>query len=99
MTQITRIVAIPLNDLMQRAFTFALGLFGLLFTTASACPLCHTTTADEVRAGIRTTAEDGTVVVAIFSPFLALGIIVGILNRFSAGGYSVNSAHIDQEIQ
>jgi len=59
-------------------------LFTIIFfcsSTAFGCPLCHTTTAEEVRAGILVTSQEGTVILAILGPFLALGIILSVLNR------------------
>lgn len=58
---------------------FALALV-FLPSFALACPLCHTTTAEEVRAGIFATASDATVVLALLVPFWAVGVILAVLN-------------------
>lgn len=69
---------------MGRFSTFLFGSTSMLVTSwAYACPLCHTTTADEVRAGIQATSQDGTVVVALLGPFIALSIVLSLLNRFT----------------
>lgn len=48
---------------------------------AAACPLCHTATAEQVRAGLAATASDPTVLAAATLPFLTIGIVIRLLNR------------------
>lgn len=55
--------------------------FMLMPGAAHACPLCHSDTAEEVRAGIWASFLDGEVVIAILGPFLVLGAAVRILHR------------------
>jgi len=85
---------------VTRQYLFiCMGLFKLLFTsTAYACPLCHTVIAEEVREGIRATAQDGTVILGILSPFLTLAVVMGVLRRFPAGTHSSRISHyLDRE--
>jgi hypothetical protein len=55
-------------------------LMALAPAIASACPLCHSSTAEQVREGIQATAQNGTVLAAMFAPFLAVGIVSGFLH-------------------
>jgi hypothetical protein len=55
---------------------------GLLSSQAGACPLCHSNTAEEVRAGILATAQDGTVLAALLGPFVAMGILLIFFERW-----------------
>ena len=60
-------------------------VLGALFTfNATACPLCHSTTAQDVRAGILATAQDSTVIAALLGPFLGLGLVLGIFHRIES---------------
>lgn len=71
-------------------FTPLLGAFLsiTLSSLAQACPLCHSSTADEVRAGIAATAQDGSVFFALFGPFIILSVVLGILNRLMPDPYT-----------
>lgn len=81
---------------MRSFSTFLLGSFGMLIGNVTyACPLCHTTTADEVRAGIQATIQDGTVVVALLGPFIALSIVLSFLNRCTPDRAPVNASQLD----
>lgn len=52
-------------------------LIALMIPTFSfACPLCHTSTADQVRAGIVSTSLDGSTIIGLISPFVIVGIII-----------------------
>jgi hypothetical protein len=66
---------------MQRTYTILGSAIGLA-RLANACPLCHSNTAEEVRAGILTTAQNSTVVAALIGPFAALALVLALLNRF-----------------
>lgn len=48
---------------------------------AFACPLCHTDTASEVRAGIAASARDAEVLLAMIGPFAVLGLVLAVLNQ------------------
>lgn len=41
-----------------------------------ACPLCHSSTADEVRAGLVSTSLDGITMAALILPFTLLAVAV-----------------------
>lgn len=69
---------------MKRFFPYFGGFIALTAANwAHACPLCHSNTADEVRAGISATAQDGSVFLALFGPFIALSVVLSLLNRFT----------------
>jgi hypothetical protein len=66
---------------MPRSF-LGVVLFVLLKTfPALACPLCHTSTAQQVRAGLVATTQDSSVIMAVTLPFLAIGVVVGVMNH------------------
>jgi hypothetical protein len=52
---------------------------------AFACPLCHTSTADLVRQGLQVTLQNESIWLAMISPFVVIGVIIGILNRQESG--------------
>lgn len=41
-----------------------------------ACPLCHSSTADEVRAGLLSTSLDGITIAALILPFALIAVTV-----------------------
>ena len=56
-------------------------LMALSFSARSqACPLCHTSTADEVREGLRTTVQDKAIWMAVLLPFITIGGVIRIMN-------------------
>ena len=85
---------------MRRIFPllFGPGSIGLLLSKAAyACPFCHSSTADEVRAGIQATAQDGSVILALVGPFVALGIVLSLLNRFMPSERERNGARNERK--
>jgi hypothetical protein len=45
-----------------------------------ACPMCHTTTAEQVRANLFITVSDGLTIPAIVLPFVILGLILWMMH-------------------
>ena len=74
-----------------------IALVALVLTMSSAafaCPLCHTTTAEEVRASLAATMTHKSVLMAMTLPFIAIGIVVSILNhRFFDPPTGVEESH------
>ena len=62
---------------LARSFVY-IGLFTPLLVSlnAFACPLCRTTTAEQVRAGLLTTSLDGLTIPGLILPFLVLAVII-----------------------
>jgi hypothetical protein len=50
-------------------------------TSARACPLCHSDTAEVLRAGLAATSTDISVLAALVLPFLGVGLAVRLGNR------------------
>jgi len=58
---------------------WAAALGALYSFPALACPLCHSSRADEVRAGILATFSEGGVVLGVLLPFLLLSLTLPFL--------------------
>jgi hypothetical protein len=68
--------------------------FELFFAdTAFACPLCHSNTADDVRAGIAATAQDAEVLLALLGPFAVLGLVLAVMNQVGERASSKKGDH------
>jgi len=71
----------------MRFFSLICGLSGVLVADwAYACPLCRSSVADEVRAGIVATAQDGSALLALLGPFVASILLLSLLNRLVPDG-------------
>ena len=49
-------------------------------TKAIACPLCHTSTAHQVRAGLLATSLDGLTILALILPFAVLAFSLFVIH-------------------
>lgn len=68
----------PKNLLTYYRFLLALAL--LLSSASWACPLCHTSTAAEVRQGLKATLQDKSIWAATVLPFFAIGGVIKVMN-------------------
>lgn len=64
----------PTRGKSSLSFVWIAGLALLAAGSAEACPLCHSSRAEEVRAGIRATAQSAALWLGLLVPFTAAGI-------------------------
>lgn len=61
---------------MFKIGSFMFLIFHLFPLQLLSCPLCHSSTAEEVRAGLITTSLDGITIPALILPFVVLGAVL-----------------------